>query len=75
MMQNLSEMTNPELKQYISEHRNDPDLFAAAMEVVMSRRNPANRQAYPLDLTNYQVEVEAILREKLNNDRHAIDNR
>jgi hypothetical protein len=74
MMQNLSEMTNTELKQYISEHRNNPDSFEAAMAVVMSRRNPANLQPYPLDLANPEVEVEAILREKLNNYRHAIDN-
>ena len=73
MMQSLSEMTNLELKQYISEHRNNPDSFAAAIAVVMSRRNPASRQPYPLDLTNYQVEVEAILREKLNDSQQAID--
>jgi hypothetical protein len=74
MMQNLSEMTNAELKQYISEHRNDTDSFAAAMAVVMSRRNPANLQPYPLDLVNPEVEVEAILRKKLNDSQHAIDN-
>jgi hypothetical protein len=73
MMQNLSEMTTTELKQYISEHRNNPDLFEAAMAVVMSRRNTANLQPYPLDLVNPEVEVEAILREKLNENRHAID--
>jgi stage V sporulation protein SpoVS len=67
-------MTNTELKQYISEHRNNPDSFAAAMAVVMSRRNPANLQPYPLDLVNPEVEIEAILREKLNNSRHSIDN-
>ncbi|BAY21392.1 hypothetical protein NIES2100_11460 [Calothrix sp. NIES-2100] len=32
----------------------------------MSRRNPANRYPYPLELENPEVEVEAILREKLN---------
>jgi hypothetical protein len=74
MMQNLSEMTNTELKQYISEHRNNPDSFEAAMAVVMSRRNPANLQPYPLDLVNPEVEVEAILRKKLNDSQHAIDN-
>ena len=73
MMQNLSEMTNTELKQYISEHRNNPDSFAAAMDIVMSRRNPANLQPYPLDLENPEAEVEAILREKLNDSQHSID--
>jgi hypothetical protein len=66
MMPNLSEMTNAELKRYISEHRNDKEAFQAAMEVLMSRRNPANRQPYPFELANPEVEVEAILREKLN---------
>jgi hypothetical protein len=73
MMQNLSEMTNAELKQYISEHRNNPDSFAAAMAVVMSRRNPANLQPYSLDITNYQVEVEAILKEKLSDTKYSTD--
>ncbi|NJM68559.1 MAG: hypothetical protein HC851_24300 [Acaryochloris sp. RU_4_1] len=66
MMPNLFEMTNTELKRYISEHRNDNDAFQAAMEVLMSRRNPANRHPYPFELANPEVEVEALLREKLN---------
>jgi hypothetical protein len=66
MMPNLSEMTNIELKRYISEHRNDIEAFQAAMEVLMSRRNPANRHPYPFELENPEVEVEALLREKLN---------
>lgn len=65
MMQNLSQMTNTELKRYISEHRNDREAFEAAMEVVMSRRNPANGYPYPLELANPEMEVEAILRKKL----------
>ena len=73
MMQNLSEMTNTQLKQYISKHRNDTDSFAAAMAVVMSRRNSANLQPYALDLANAQAEIEAILREKLNDNQHSID--
>jgi hypothetical protein len=66
MIPNLSEMTNTELKRYISEHRNDLEAFQAAMEVLMSRRNPANRHPYPFELENPEVEVEALLREKLN---------
>jgi hypothetical protein len=65
MMLNLSEMTNTELKRYISEHRNDLDAFQAAIEVIMSRRNPANRHPYPFDLANPEVEVEAILKAKI----------
>ncbi|MFB8791249.1 MAG: hypothetical protein U7123_21060 [Potamolinea sp.] len=66
MIPNLSQMTNAELKRYISEHRNDSNAFQAAMEALMSRRNPANRHPYPFELANPEVEVEAILREKLN---------
>ncbi|NET62503.1 MAG: hypothetical protein F6K47_42335 [Symploca sp. SIO2E6] len=66
MIHNLSRMTNTELKRYISEHRNDDKAFHAAMEVLMSRRNPANRHPYPFELKNPEAEVEAILREKLN---------
>jgi hypothetical protein len=66
MMQNLSQMTNTELKRYISEHRNDNEAFQSAMEVLMSRRNPANRNPYPFELSNPETEVEALLKEKLN---------
>ena len=66
MTQYLSQMTNTELKKYLSEHRNDEKAFRAALEVLMSRRNPANLQPYPFDLANPEKEVEAILREKFN---------
>lgn len=64
MTLNLPEMTNAELKRYLSEHRNDRDAFRAGLEVLMSRRNPANRQPYPFDLAD-PSEVEAIFRAKL----------
>lgn len=64
MMQNLSQMTNDELKQYLSEHRNDAESFRSALEVLLSRRNPAHRQPYPFDLSDPEREVESILREK-----------
>ena len=66
MTSNLSQMTNTELKRYISEHRNDESAFRAAMCFLMSRRDPANLQPYPFALANPESEVEAILREKLN---------
>jgi hypothetical protein len=64
-MLNLSEMTNTELKQYISRNRNNIEAFQAAMEILMSRRNPANRHPYPFDLENPEAEVTNIFREKL----------
>lgn len=66
MMQNLTQMTNVELRKYISEHRNDEKAFRAAMEVLTSRRDPAKRQPYPFALKNPEAEVEAVLRAKLN---------
>jgi hypothetical protein len=65
MTPELSEMTNAELKQYISKNRNDEQAFRAALEVLMSRRNPANLQPYPFDLSDPEAEVTAILMEKL----------
>jgi len=65
-MQNLTQMTTPELKQYLSEHRNDEEAFRAALQVLISRRDPNTpRQPYPFDLENPESQVEAILREKL----------
>ncbi len=67
MMPNLDQMTTPELKRYLSEHRNDEEEFRAALQILISRRDPnAPRQPYPFDLDDPESEVEAILREKLN---------
>jgi len=59
-------MTNTELKQYISKHRNDEEAFRAALEVLISRRDPdAAYQPYPFDLADPEGEVEAILMNKI----------
>lgn len=66
-MENLHQMTTSELKQYLSEHRNDEEAFRVALQVLIYSRDPnAPRQPYPFDLDNPEAEVEAILREKLN---------
>lgn len=53
MTQNLHQMTNTELKQYISKHRNDEEAFRAALEVLIGRRDPnATYQPYPFDLAD-----------------------
>lgn len=72
MKQNLHQMTNAELKQYISEHRNDEQAFRQALQLLISRRNPNTaRQPYPFDLAEPESEVTAILTDKikLKNDR------
>ncbi|WP_407892651.1 DUF6887 family protein [Scytonema sp. NUACC26] len=59
-------MTNAELKQYISQHRNNEEAFRAALEVLMSRSDPnAPYQPYPFELTDPKSEVEALLIEKI----------
>ena len=66
MTQDLHQMTNAELKQYISAHRNEDRAFRAALEVVMSRRDPnAPYQPYPFDLSDPEGEVRVIFIEKL----------
>jgi hypothetical protein len=66
MMQNLDKMTNVELKQYLSEHRNDEDAFRAGLQILMDRRDPSARQPYPFDLSDPEREVETLLKEKFN---------
>ncbi len=59
-------MTNAELKQYISAHRNDEQAFRAALEELISRRDPnAPYQPYPFDLADPEGEVKAILAKKI----------
>ncbi|MBD1869182.1 hypothetical protein H6F93_08230 [Leptolyngbya sp. FACHB-671] len=66
MTQNLYQMTNAELKQFISAHRNNEEAFRAALEVLMSRRDPnAPYQPYPFDLNDPEGEVQSIFEEKL----------
>jgi len=66
MIPNLNQMTNAELKQYISAHRNDEEAFRSALEELISRRDPnAAYQPYPFDLADPEGEVKAILRKKI----------
>lgn len=67
MTDNLHQMTNTQIKQYLSKHRNDEEAFRSALEVLISRRNPnAAYHPYPLDLADPEGEVKAILVEKIN---------
>jgi hypothetical protein len=59
-------MTNAELKRYLSDRRNDDEAFHAALVVLMSRRDPnAITYPYPFDMADPEREVEAILRERI----------
>ncbi len=65
-MMQFDQMTNTELKKYISEHRNDEEAFRAALQVLISRSDSSMQQPYPFSLENPESEVEALLREKIN---------
>jgi hypothetical protein len=65
MMQSLDQMTNLEIKHYLSEQRNDEAAFRAGFQILMNRRDPSMRQPYPLDLVDPEGEVETLLKEKL----------
>ena len=60
-MSNLKEMTDAELKQYLSEHRNNDDVFSEALSELLSR-NP-NAKRYPADML--PEEMDRIIREQL----------
>lgn len=60
----LSEMTNSELRRYLSEHRNDEEAFSQALEVLLNRKKDGFK--YPSPYSMPYEEVEAIFKAKLN---------
>ncbi len=64
MKKSLSEMTNSELRQYLSKHRNDEEVFSQALEVLLSRKKDGFK--YPNPYSMPYEEVEAIFKSKLN---------
>jgi hypothetical protein len=66
MTQALNQLTNAELKRYISENRNNDEASHAALEVLMSRRAPnAPWHPHPYKMADPEREGEAILRERI----------
>lgn len=60
----LTKLTNVQLKQYISEHRNDQDACSAALSVLISRSSPANRRPFSENLQDLERELNAFLQGK-----------
>lgn len=60
-MSNLKEMNIPELKKYLSDNRNNDEIFSEALGELISR-NP-NRKRYPADMTF--EEIGQVIGEKL----------
>jgi hypothetical protein len=66
MNHELLKMSNQELRQYLSTHRQDEDAFSQALEVLMSRKKDAVKYP-PISETNYQ-ELQEIFKSKLNSN-------
>jgi hypothetical protein len=47
MKKSPSEMTNTELRQYLSEHRNEEAIFSEALEVLLSRKKDGFKYPAP----------------------------
>lgn len=60
-MPNLKEMTDSELKQYLSKHRNNDEAFSEALSELLNC-NP-NAQPYPADMP--PEEIEQVMREHI----------
>ena len=60
-MSNLKEMTDSELKQYLSQYRNDDQAFSEALSELLNR-NP-NAQRYSADMP--PEEIERVIREHI----------
>ncbi|WP_332865620.1 DUF6887 family protein [Pannus brasiliensis] len=57
-------MTNSELHQYLSAHRDEEAAFSQALEVLLSRKKDGFK--YPAPQTMSYEEVEKIFKDKLN---------
>lgn len=66
MNQELLKMSNQQLRQYLSAHRQDEDAFSQALEVLINRKKDAVKYP-PISETNYQ-ELQEIFKSKLNGD-------
>ncbi len=60
MNKQLSEMTNPELHKYLSEHRNNEEAFSQALELLIRRRE--NEGGFKMRHGMPPEEAEAILK-------------
>ena len=66
MKKSISQMNTKELRQYLSENRNNEEKFSQALKLLISRKKGAFKYPPPSEMNT--EEIEAILREKLNQD-------
>jgi hypothetical protein len=67
MSNHLKELTNSQLKHYLSEHRTEDELFSQALAELMSR--DPNPVIYPADLSI--AEIEQIVSDKIRQTQQA----
>ena len=60
----LSQMSNTELRQYLSENRNDEEKFSQVLELLISRKTENFKYPPPSEMD--REEIEAIFQAKLN---------
>lgn len=66
MKKQLTEMTNQELRQYLSKNRHNEEAFSQALEILMSRKTDPFKYPPPSEM-NYQ-DIETIFQNKINNE-------
>ncbi len=66
MNKSLSQMNNQELRQYLSENRNE-EKFSQALELLMSRKTENFKYPTPSEID--REEIEAIFQAKLNHQQ------
>ena len=64
MKKSLSQMSNTELRQYLSENRNNEVVFSQALEILVSRKKENFKYPPPSEMD--LEEIEAIFKAKLN---------
>lgn len=66
MKKQLSEMTDQELRQYLSKNRHNEEAFSQALEILINRKTDPFKYPPPSEM-NYQ-EIEAMFQKKINNE-------
>jgi len=64
MKKTLSQMSNIEIRQYLSENRHDEEKFSQALELLMSRKEDNFKYPPPSEMNT--TEIETLLKAKLN---------
>lgn len=64
MKEDLSRLTNAELKKYISVHRNENEKASAALAIILSRQDPDSFYPYSFGMNGSEAELKAVFEQK-----------